>query len=268
VEVVHVGWKVLATRVPLQPWCAAVRLRAAGGTHVGRVRAGNEDALLVHPERGLLAVADGMGGHAAGEVASALAIRALEAACPRLASPRMLPETLLGQLRGAVAAANTAMVEYAVAVPEAAGMGTTLTILGFMPGGGAALVHVGDSRAYRLRDGALVQLTEDHTWVQAQVEAGMLAPDEARRHPHAAVLTSALGTPGGPERLDGVLLDTAPGDVYLLCSDGLSGMLEDHELADLLSGHPEPATAVGALIVAGNAAGGRDNLTAVVARLD
>jgi len=259
---------VLATAVPRQPAQRAVKLDAAGATHVGRVRRGNEDALLVRPEHGILAVADGMGGHPAGHVASALAVRALVDAFPRPASARMLPATLLSRLRGAVQAANRAMVSHATLDPAAAGMGTTLTALAFLPGGPAALAHVGDSRAYQLRDGRFTRLTEDHTWVQQQVAAGALTPAAARRHPRAAMLTSALGEPAGPERLDARLLDVAPGDLYLLCSDGLSGMLEDFELDEIIRSSATPAAAVDALIEAGNAAGGRDNLTAVVARLD
>ncbi|MEX0890778.1 MAG: PP2C family serine/threonine-protein phosphatase [Gemmatimonadota bacterium] len=245
-----------------------MKLEAAGVTHVGRVRRANEDALLVRPEHGILAVADGMGGHPAGEVAAALAVRALVDAFPRRPSPRMLPATLLHTLRGAVAAANRAMEIHATLDPATAGMGTTLTALAFLPGGAAAaLAHVGDSRAYLLRAGRLAQLTEDHTWVQEQVAAGVLTPAAARRHARAATLTSALGEVDGPERLDARLLEPVTGDVYLLCSDGLSGMLEDHRLAELMRANPAPAAAAAALIEAGNAAGGRDNLTAVVARL-
>jgi protein phosphatase len=217
---------------------AIVNWNSAGLTDRGRRRPRNEDSLLVRPASRIYAVADGMGGHAAGNVASRTAIDVLVRAFLRAPSPRIRAATLSRRMLGVFDDANRAILEHAATHRECAGMGTTLTA--FSPLAGTAqcvIAHVGDSRAYRLRAGELTQLTRDHTWVQQQVEAGMLTPDQARHHPLASVLSRVLGTDSvGPA--DTLVADAAPGDVFLLCSDGLANMLEDRENHDTVARHP------------------------------
>jgi serine/threonine protein phosphatase PrpC len=241
----------------------SLRWEAAGGSHVGRVRRGNEDAFLVDAPRGLVLVADGMGGHAAGEVASALARETVGTLLARALDEGVPEEELPAVMHESIRAAHAEILAYAARHPDARGLGTTLTAGILLPQGRLHLVHVGDSRAYRLRDGVLAQLTRDHTWVQREVDAGRLTPAAARRHPLAHIITRALGVDSAarPDLLREALL---PGDVLLLCTDGLTGMVEDGELARVLaSGLPIPER-VEALIHAANHHGGDDNVTAVV----
>jgi serine/threonine protein phosphatase PrpC len=239
--------------------------RAAALTDRGRVRKRNEDAYLVAPRARLLAVADGMGGHAAGDVASRLAIQTLEAAFARAPSPRIRAPALARRLLGAFDAANESILQHARLHRETSGMGTTLTAL--MPlqsSAQAVIAHVGDSRAYRVRDGELVQLTRDHTWVQQQVDAGMLAPAEARRHRLASVLSRVLGTESvGPA--DTFVIDVLPGDRYLLCSDGLTNMIEDADLRAMLIREQPLELHARDLVEAANLRGGHDNVTVILA---
>lgn len=246
-------------------------------TDVGRVRAHNEDAFLAEPTVGLYAVADGMGGHAAGEVASAMAIETLrerlagrEAPDPRASDPADLRDRLAQTLRDAGRAIHDRGRER----PEQRGMGTTATSLLLRPDGGLLIGHVGDSRAYRLRGGELSRMTRDHTVVQERVERGELTPEQARHHPASGVLTRALGVPEAitPDTHAG---EWEEGDLYLLCSDGLTGMLSDDELRRTLrsggaeSGRPEALEELArALVDAANERGGRDNVTVVLVRPD
>lgn len=145
-------------------------------------------------------------------------------------------------------------------------MGTTLTVLSFMPSEGVRLIaHVGDSRAYLLRDDRLTQITTDHTWVQRQVELGKLTPSRARVHPYSSVLTHALGS--DDDRIDALEADARPGDLYLLCSDGLTAVLEDEAIAELLQPDAALATSAERLIEAANEGGGPDNITVVLVRV-
>jgi protein phosphatase len=250
---------------------------ASAATDRGRVRRRNEDAVLMRPERGLYAVADGMGGHAAGNVASALAVATLDAAIPRAPGPRMGAPRLSLNLQQAVDRANHAILQRSTTTPSEAGMGTTLTALATLRSAPSCVIaHIGDSRAYRFRavsgtggaDGAgtgLQQLTTDHTWVQQQVDAGALSMEEARTHPWSSILTRVLGMeqPGPPDVL---VCTVAADDVLLLCSDGLTAMLSDAEIAAILS---QPATGSGwcsQLIAAANDKGGRDNISVIVLR--
>ena len=232
----------------------------AGLTDQGRVRARNEDALLQRPERGLFAVADGMGGHAGGDVASRIAVDVLDEhllAAGRTSGP--------DEIEAAIRAAHEAILRAARAESELEGMGTTLTTL-LVHHDGCAIGHVGDSRAYRLRGGALEQLTRDQTWVQDQIDAGVLTPEQARRHPYSAMITCALGI--ADVELDVQLPDPGceAGDLFLLCSDGLTARLDDRDIAELLVPDDLDGTAR-ALVDAANAAGGPDNITVVLVRI-
>ena len=225
----------------------------AGGTHIGRVRPNNEDAFYPEQDGGpadrlLAAVADGMGGHAGGEVASRTAVAAAVEAD--------------GPPQGRVEAANLAVMAAVLDDPGLAGMGTTLTLAQFGPGGRLALGHVGDSRAYLLRGGRLDQITIDDNMAQELVDQGEITKEEARNHPRSSWLTQALGF---EDKLDveASSIDLEAGDRLMLCSDGLHGELPDGEMLSLL-GSGAPSDAVWGLIEAANLAGGRDNITVVV----
>jgi PPM family protein phosphatase len=236
-------------------------LTCAGRTDRGQVRARNEDALLLAPVRGLFAVADGMGGHAAGEVASGLAIASLE--------NHPLPDGAVATgLKAAIHAAHRAILDAASADPALAGMGTTLTVLQVAPSRHCTIAHVGDSRAYHYANGRMRQLTRDQTWVQEQVDAGLLSPERAREHPYAAMLTHALGV--GDVALDVQIttLDVPAGDVFLLCTDGLTARLTPADLGSILGQHSDLDAAAAAMVAAANAAGGPDNITVVLVRAD
>ncbi len=225
----------------------------ATGTHRGRVRTSNQDA--VHPagagrseEGALLIVADGMGGHVAGEVASGLAVESAQEAGPT-AEDR-------------VRAGNAAIMEEIQRRPGLAGMGTTMTVAAVDADGTAHLAHVGDSRAYLLRRGFLRQLTTDHSLVAEYLAAGKIRPEDVATHPHRSMLTRALGLEAELE-IDVHREPLQPGDRLLLCSDGLSSMVDDEHIHRLLAeGTPEEA--VWALIEAANRAGGHDNISVAI----
>ena len=223
-------------------------------TDVGLVREQNEDALWA--AEGLFAVADGMGGRLAGEVASALAIQVL-GDCAR----RGIGSTL--EVIQAVTAANRAIVEAGAQSGARRGMATTVTGLSLVAPRRWAVFNVGDSRAYRWADQRLSQLTVDHSAVQEMVAAGLLAADEARTHPRRNVVTRALGSLPSPD-VDVWELPVTPGERFLLCSDGLTTELPDDEIADALAAEPEPQAAAGELVARALRAGGRDNVTVVV----
>jgi PPM family protein phosphatase len=242
-----------------------VKIVAYAKTDVGRWRPANEDSHLVLTQAAVYAVADGMGGHAAGEVASRIAVDTLAAIADE---PGQDPVTTGEMLARAVNQANEAIAKAASDTPDYAGMGTTCTVIAFTGNGTAgAFAHVGDTRLYRLRGGALQQITRDHTWVQDQVSHGNLTPAQARSHPLASMLSRALGTQEEIE-VDVGSLEPNPGDVYLLCSDGLTNMLTDDLIKEFLVTHPEPKAAAERLVDEANDRGGRDNITALVVRLD
>jgi len=227
------------------------------GTHVGRVRDGNEDSLFPASSGAsggpvLLMVADGMGGAVAGEVASKVAV---EAASAHAASDEVTPESR-------VMNANEAVAEAVVADPSLAGMGTTLTLVLLTQGGTADFAHVGDSRAYLLRDGELSHITTDHTLVNELIELGRISPDEAEQHPHRHLLTRVLGL--GPVGIDTRSLELHEGDRILLCSDGLTTMVSDFGIREILNVGENVEATVWSLIEHANAAGGVDNTTVVV----
>ncbi|HUG74519.1 MAG TPA: protein phosphatase 2C domain-containing protein [Acidimicrobiia bacterium] len=230
-------------------------LHWASLTDVGRHRDHNEDSVWPGAgtgttDRRLVAgVADGMGGHAGGEIASRTAIEAATG--------------MGGSALVRVQAANLAVIDTAGRQSRLAGMGTTLTLAIIAEDGTADIAHVGDSRAYRVHDGRLEQITTDHSYVAAMVEAGKLTPEEASVHPYRSVLIRAIGLePGVDVDTHQVILE--PGDRLILCSDGLTSMLDDAAVAKILAGHDDPAAAVAALIEAANLAGGADNISVVI----
>lgn len=226
------------------------------------MRPANEDAWLASPDSGLFAVADGMGGHVAGEVASRIAIETLRASSGSPEPGAATGVSTRNWLASRVAAANEAVWDAAQADLDLRGMGTTLTALYLAPPV-ACFAHVGDSRLYRLRSGRLQQLTRDHTWVQEQIDSGLLRVAQARAHPHRGVLTRAIGT-GDAVPSDTGDVDLQAGDVFLLASDGLTGMLADDEIAALLSRRESLDNIAGMLIDEANARGGQDNITVVL----
>ncbi len=241
-----------------------MRFSCAARTDVGVIRSGNEDTYLMAADRGLFVVADGMGGHAAGEVASEMAARLI---AERFAPVKgMSDDELMGQMVGAIRASNAAIYERTLQEPDKRGMGTTATALALLPQR-YLIGHVGDSRAYILRGGVLTQLTKDHSYVQEQVDAGRLTPEEARVHPYANVITRCVGSNGDvvPDLYIGNL---DPDDLLLLASDGLTGMIEDDEMrAILLEELPLEAT-VDRLIAEANRRGGLDNITVILVKIE
>lgn len=232
-------------------------LRSAAGTDVGMVRANNEDA--VYAGRYLVAVADGVGGLPSGELASGIAIRALIGLDD--APPHGDPLDALGD---AIDRANEEIHDAGRADEAHGGMGTTVTAL-LLTGDQLGLLHVGDSRCYLLRAGALSQLSRDDTFVQSLVDQGVLTVEEARQHPQRSLITQALF--GRELRASCAIVASQPGDRFLLCSDGLSDVVEPEEIERELRSHPEPAECVAALVKLALRAGGPDNITVVVADL-
>jgi PPM family protein phosphatase len=226
-------------------------------TDTGRQRRANEDSLLARSP--LFVVADGMGGAQAGEVASRIAVEYFQ---PGLDDASQ-PEHELAEL---ARAANTRIHELSHSNAEQAGMGTTLTAA-YVGEDEVAIAHVGDSRAYCLRDGELLRLTDDHSLVDELMRQGRLTPEEAVEHPQRSVITRALG-PEGAVEVDTRSYRARAGDVYLLCSDGLTTMLSEEEILALLLANPRLRNAGEALIAAANEAGGRDNITVVLIRLE
>ncbi|MBI4728368.1 MAG: Stp1/IreP family PP2C-type Ser/Thr phosphatase [Acidobacteria bacterium] len=232
----------------------AGRLRAAALSDVGRARERNEDSLFVGAA--VFAVADGLGGHRAGEVASALSLEPIAALA---AAP---PDDSFRDLTAAVQRANREVYERARGNADLSGMGTTLTALA-VRGGVARIAHVGDSRCYLIRAGEIRRLTEDHTVVARRVREGSLSPEEAATHPHRSLLLRALGSE--PSVLvDQADLDLLPGDRLLLCSDGLTGPVSDEEILRLAGADPDLDAACRGLVALANARGGPDNVTVVL----
>lgn len=232
-----------------------MRVIAAAATDVGRVRANNEDAFLADDEHGCYAVADGMGGHLGGEVASATAIEALRAAVARGV-----------EIAEAVGIANDAVVAKAAGDPELTGMGTTLTAL-TLGDGAVVLGHVGDSRAYLLRTGELRMITDDHSLVGELIREGRLTVEQAEVHPQRSVITRCLGTGPGVQ-VDVIALPVVSGDRIVLCSDGLTTMLRDDTIRTLVDDDLTPGELARRLVDAACAAGGDDNVTVVVVDIE
>ncbi|MGW2820009.1 Stp1/IreP family PP2C-type Ser/Thr phosphatase [Streptomyces sp. NPDC001443] len=234
----------------------SLSLRFAAGSHKGMIREGNEDSGYAGPR--LLAIADGMGGAAAGEVASSEAISTIVALDEDIPGSDVL--TSLGT---AVQRANDQLRAMVEEDPQLEGMGTTLTAL-LWTGQRLGLVHVGDSRAYLLRDGVLTQITQDHTWVQRLVDEGRITEEEATTHPQRSLLMRALGS-GEHVEPDLSIREVRAGDRYLICSDGLSGVVSHQTMEDTLASYQGPQETVQELIQLALRGGGPDNITVIVA---
>ncbi|HEY4100121.1 MAG TPA: Stp1/IreP family PP2C-type Ser/Thr phosphatase [Gemmatimonadales bacterium] len=241
-----------------------MRFSCAARTDVGVVRSGNEDTYLMANDRGLFIVADGMGGHAAGEVASDMATRIIaEQFHP---ARGMSDDELMSQLVAAIRSANDAIFRRTLSEHDKRGMGTTATVLDLLPRR-YMIGQVGDSRAYLLRGGVLSQLTKDHSYVQEQVDAGRLTPEEARVHPYANVITRCVGS--SSDVIPDLYLGTLEADdLLLLASDGLTGMLDDEDVRQILSGSRDLEEIVDALIAGANHRGGLDNVTVILVRIE
>ncbi len=227
------------------------------GSDTGLQRRANEDSMLARAP--LFVVADGMGGAQAGEVASRIAVESFERGLDEASTPELALATRAME-------ANTRIHELSHEHAEQAGMGTTLTAI-YVGEEEVTIAHVGDSRAYCLRDGVLDRLTDDHSLVDELIRQGRLTPEEAVEHPQRSVITRALG-PEGTVEVDTRSFRARAGDVYLLCSDGLTTMVPEDRLRELLLAHDRLRDAGEALIAAANAAGGRDNITVVLVRLE
>ena len=251
-----------------------IQIEVAGTTHVGMKRNHNEDNYLVVPDQRLFCVADGMGGHSSGEVASKIAVDELagffdrttrdeEATWPyKLDRSRTYEEN---RLVTGIKLANLRIFERAQVEARYKGMGTTIVSIHFSKE--QVLVgHVGDSRVYRFRAGALAQLTEDHSLLNDYIKAKKLTPEEIEKFPHKNVIVRALGMKDSVQ-VDVSRHDPRAGDVFLLCSDGLSGMVPDPKITEILSANAELEKAAQLLIDAANANGGVDNVTVVLARV-
>jgi serine/threonine protein phosphatase PrpC len=252
-----------------------VSVSAFGLTDVGRKRRHNEDAYLLDAERGLFVVADGMGGHAAGEVASRITVESIqeyiaatdeqhESSWPFGFNSRVSLEG--NRLTTAVEKANEKVMRAVQNRPELKGMGTTV-VAALFDAERATLVHVGDSRAYLFRDGELRRLTDDHSWVQEQVNAGILSEDEAKSHPLKNVVTRALGG-AAHVSVDLIEVPVRPGDRFLLCSDGLTGMVPDEDLFAHFRSEGDLEKTVRQLVDMANDRGGVDNVTAILVEVE
>jgi len=250
-----------------------LRIEIGARTDVGRVRNNNEDSYRLVPALNLFVVSDGMGGEAHGEVASALAVETVAMHCleaannpsaPFFGEPRPDLSEKTNRLASAVHLANRKIYESALSNPGQRGMGATI-LVAWLDGQRLSLAHVGDSRAYLLRGGALEQLTSDHSLVAEQVRRGLLTPQQADASEMQSVLIRALGTQEEVEvdADEHLLLE---GDVLLLCSDGLTRMVTDPEVASTLLTHPDAQAAAERLVALSNEYGGEDNVTVVVLR--
>ncbi len=250
-----------------------MRIASCGKTDVGLKREGNEDNYICNDQLGLYAVADGMGGHAAGEVASQTAVDTLTkfiqsrlTQTPQLEGDETI-QHYISMLEDGVQEANRAICEKSKGNEGMNGMGTTFSGM-LITGPQAAMAHVGDSRIYRLRDGNFEAITNDHSWVQEQLDRNIITPEEAKVHRWRNVITRALGNRTILD-VDTSVVDLQPGDRYLMCSDGLTGMVDDDLLGGMLAelGHDLEDTAT-AMIENANQAGGEDNITLVLLRID
>jgi len=273
---------------------AALAMKAFGITDTGKVRKSNEDQFLIAelskrmkvwqtslPEpqlqigedrAHLFLVADGMGGHRAGERASMIAVAAIEQFTLNtfrwfFAADSPGAQKVLAQFQSALSQADAKILAEASENPELQGMGTTLT-MAFQLGAQLCIVHVGDSRAYLYRAGALHQLTKDHTVVAELVRAGAIKPEEAARHHLRHVITNVVGGPTIGVKVEARAFEVQAGDRLLLCSDGLTEMVNNDAIAATLDAEAEPEAAAKALLVLANDGGGRDNITIVIARFD
>jgi protein phosphatase len=251
-----------------------LRARACGLSDVGAIRSHNEDCFEIDPEHQMFVVADGMGGHSHGEIASRIAVGAIrefvakssdeDATLPFEMDPKLGRHSNV--LRASIRIAHDRVLKAIRQDSALHGMGTTVVGM-LLDGEVAAVAHVGDSRAYRLREGKLELLTQDHTWVNEQVVAGFLSEEQARVHPLKNVVTRALG--GDADVVVDVReIRVEPGDLFLLCSDGLTTMLNDREILERLKGNDRLEEACGRLVRDANSRGGFDNISVVLTRIE
>jgi len=249
---------------------AAWALEMASATDQGKVRSQNEDSLALDPGAGYAVLADGMGGYNAGEVASRIAVATVEAEMAKLARRRGyadLPAPVIeGLLADQAVHANAAIYRAARQEQAYAGMGTTL-VIALWHGTRMAVAHIGDSRLYRLRANRLAQVTRDHSLLQDQIDSGIISREQARHAPNRNFLTRALGIDAVVE-VEVHTYDVAPEDLYLLCSDGLTDMLDDQDIERTLTRRGADLTSAADLLVQqANERGGRDNISVILARL-
>jgi len=245
-------------------------------TDVGRKRKGNEDSLFMNPEQRLFVVADGMGGHAAGEVASKIAVDSinefvtLTGGDEEITWPFGLDETISydgNRLKTAIRHANRRVLEATREKTEYEGMATTVAAV-LVDGDLANLGHVGDSRIYLLSEGEFLQLTNDHSWVNEQIQSGVISPDQARSHPLRNVVTRALGGKADLN-VDMQVRQMKPGELLLICSDGLTTMVADEAIRQvLLDSGGDVDKGAHALVDEANASGGEDNITVVLLKFE
>jgi len=252
----------------------AQRVRFAGKTDVGQVRALNEDNLLVPSEMALGVVSDGMGGHACGEVASELTVETIDEYYKRTQEdvapvwPLRMPTMELEQDRvvTAIKLANSRIFETAAADAEKKGMGCTVDVIYFSQER-AYIGHVGDSRVYRIRHGQMEQITEDHSLLNDYKRMKEMTGEEVENFPHKNVVVRALGL-GEQVNVDVLVEEAVIGDLYLVCSDGLTDMLDDVAIADIIAKYDRLDSACAKLVEAANDAGGKDNITALLVRVE
>jgi len=242
-----------------------LHVTCAARTDVGLIRSGNEDNFKMVPERGVFIVADGMGGHAAGEIASEMAVTLISQGLGSFKG--VAQDEATARMVQAIKAANNAIFERTLSEHDKRGMGTTATALVLHGANRYLIGQVGDSRAYLMRDGVFHQLTKDHSYVQEQVDAGYLTPEQARTHPYANVITRCVGASG--DVLPDVFAGTVrSGDVFLLASDGLTGMVEDDILHEIIKAGGVPDKWVDKMVAEANRRGGLDNITAIIVHID
>ena len=234
---------------------------SAASSHIGKVRASNQDSGSVG--RHLYVVADGMGGHAGGDVASAIAVQHLYA----LDHPYDSVEAAREELFRSILSAGEELTQAVVEHPELTGMGTTVSAM-IRVKSSMVIGHIGDSRIYRLREGVLEQITADHTFVQRLVDSGRITAEEAAVHPRRSVLMRVLGDVDADPDVDTHVIDTQPGDKWLLCSDGLSGYVSERDIAETLLTVDDPELACHKLITQSLSEGAPDNVTVVIVRID
>jgi len=251
----------------------ALRIEVAGETNVGMKRTHNEDNFSIIEEAGLYIVADGMGGHASGEVASKMAVDAMKeffastAQDPERTWPYKMDRSKgyeENRLITGIKLANLRIYESAQRDPRQRGMGTTIVTM-FAVEDGVYVAHVGDSRGYRIREGKIEQLTEDHSLLNDYIKMKRLTPEEIANFPHKNVIVRALGMKD-TVKVDTVYEQPRAGDTYLLCSDGLSGPVTDPDMLDIVQSSADLKTAASRLIQRANEHGGPDNITCVLAR--
>ena len=257
-------------------------LEFASMSDTGKIRSHNEDAVIVSGDAGFVVLADGMGGYNAGEVASSMATTIIQQVIESQIQESLLadasatvdtagaavdhPTGAEALLVNAIESANLAIFDASVQVPDYTGMGTTVVVALFHDHG-VTVAHVGDSRAYRLRDGVLSQITRDHSLLQEQIDAGLITVEQAKFAQHKNLITRAVGVDVVID-IESSYFEVLAGDCYLLCSDGLSDMLSDVALAEIVDDCGENITAAtGKLVAQANENGGRDNISVILVRV-